>query len=128
MYSEEFIAKVKAAVDIVDVVGETVQLRKSGKYLTGLSPFTKEKSPSFFVNQETQSFKCFSTGEGGDVFSYLKLTKGLNFGEAVRVLAEKVGLEVEQTNKTPEQIAQERRISEERKAALKLNKFAARFY
>ncbi|MGZ3706924.1 MAG: DNA primase, partial [Bdellovibrionota bacterium] len=76
----------------------------------------------------TQSFKCFSTGEGGDVFSYLKLTKGLNFGEAVRVLAEKVGLEVEQTNKTPEQIAQERRISEERKAALKLNKFAARFY
>lgn len=128
MYSEEFIAKLKAAVDIVDVVGETVQLRKSGKYLTGLSPFTKEKSPSFFVNQETQSFKCFSTGEGGDVFSFLKLTKGLNFPEAVKVLADRVGLELEQSNKSPEQIAIDRRVAEERKAALKLNMFAARFY
>ncbi len=128
MYSEEFIAKVKAAVDIVDVVGETVQLRRSGKYFTGLSPFTKEKSPSFFVNRETQSFKCFSTGEGGDIFSFLKLTKGLIFPEAVAALAEKAGMALEETNKTPEQIERDRRFSEDRKAAFKLNQFAARFY
>jgi DNA primase catalytic core len=128
MYSDDFIAKVKAAVDIVDIVGEAVQLRRSGKYFTGLSPFTKEKTPSFFVNPETQSFKCFSTGEGGDVFTFLKLTKGLNFPEAINALAEKIGMDLEQTNKSPEQIAQDKRIAEERKAALKLNKFAARFY
>lgn len=128
MYSEEFIAKVKAGVDIVDVVGETVQLRRSGKYFTGLSPFTKEKTPSFFVNPETQSFKCFSTGEGGDVFTFLKLTKGLNFPEAVAAVAEKIGMALEETNKSPEQIERDRRLSEERKTAFKLNRFAARFY
>jgi DNA primase len=128
MYSEEFIAKVRGAVDIVDVVGETVQLRRSGKYLTGLSPFTKEKTPSFFVNPETQSFKCFSTNEGGDVFTYLKLTKGLNFPEAVAALAEKAGLALEQANKSPEQVAQDRKRAEERKVSLKLNQYAARFY
>ena len=128
MYSEEFIAKLKAAVDIVEFVGETVQLRRSGKSFTGLSPFTKEKTPSFHVNPETQSFKCFSTGEGGDIFSFLKLTKGLNFPEAVKLLADRVGLELEQSNKTPEQIAHDRKVSEDRKAALKLNMFAARFY
>ncbi|HEY8279853.1 MAG TPA: DNA primase [Bdellovibrionota bacterium] len=128
MYSEEFIAKVKASVDIVDVVGESVQLRRSGKYLTGLSPFTKEKTPSFFVNPETQSFKCFSSDQGGDVFTFLRLTKGLNFPEAVAALAEKIGMALEETNKSPEQIERERKLSEERKAALKLNRFAARFY
>lgn len=128
MYSEEFIAKVRGAVDIVDVVGETVQLRRSGKYFTGLSPFTKEKTPSFFVNPETQSFKCFSTNEGGDVFSYLKLTKGLNFPEAVAMLADKAGIALEQPNKSPEQIALDRKRAEDRKLFLKLNQFAARFY
>jgi DNA primase len=128
MYSEEFIAKLKAAVDIVNVIGETVQLRKSGKSLVGLSPFTKEKSPSFYVHPDTQSYMCFSTSQGGDVFSYLMKTKSLTFPEAVRVVAERAGVELEQSNKTPEQIAHDRKVSEERKAALKLNMYAARFY
>ncbi len=128
MYSDEFIAKVKAAVDIVDLVGETVQLRRTGKLLVGLSPFTKEKSPSFFVNAETQSFKCFSTDQGGDIFTFLKLTKGLNFPEAVAALAEKAGLALEEVNKTPEQIELARKLADERKTFLKLNRYAARFY
>lgn len=128
MYSEGFVAKVKASVDIVDLVGETVQLRRSGKYFAGLSPFTKEKTPSFFVNRETQSFKCFSTGEGGDVFTFLKLTRGLNFPEAVTALAEKSGIPLEELNKSPEQIDKDRKLSEARKHALKLNRYAARFY
>jgi len=112
----------------VDIVKETVQLRRSGKYLTGLSPFTKEKTPSFFVNPETQSFNCFSTNEGGDVFTYLKLTKGLNFPEAVASLAEKAGIALEQPNKSPEQLALDRKRAEDRKLFLKLNQYAARFY
>lgn len=128
MYSEEFIAKVKSAVDIVAVIGETVQLRRSGSQFTGLSPFSKEKTPSFYVNPERQSFHCFSTSQGGDVFTFLKLTKGINFPEAVTMLAEKAGIELEQPNKTPEQIALDRKRSEDRKLYLKLNQYAARFY
>jgi DNA primase len=127
-YSAEFIAKLKSSVDIVALVGETVELRKKGKYYFGLSPFTKEKTPSFTVNPETQSFKCFSTNEGGDAITFLEKTKGLSFVEAVAALAEKAGVELEETNKTPEQLAFERQRSEQRKAALKLNMFAARFY
>ena len=128
IFSEDFIAKVKASADIVDIVAETVQLRRSGKQLTGLSPFTKEKTPSFFVNPERQTFHCFSSGQGGDVFTFLRLTKGMSFPEAVKLVAERVGLELEQQNKSPEQIAKERQRAEERRGALKLNKFAARFY
>jgi DNA primase len=127
-FSPEFIAKLKASVDLVVLVGETVQLRRSGKQLTGLSPFTKERTPSFFVNPETQTFKCFSTGEGGDVFTFLEKTKGLSFPEAVAMVAERAGIELEASNKSPEQLARDRELSERRKAALKLNKFAARFY
>jgi DNA primase len=128
MYSEEFIAKVKAGVDIVELVGETVQLRRTGKQLTGLSPFTKEKTPSFFVNPEKQTFHCYSTDTGGDVFEFVRLTKGLNFPEAVAFVAEKAGIPLEETNKSPEQMERERRLSEERKTLLKLNRYAARFY
>ncbi len=128
MYSEEFIAKIRSAVNIVDIVGETVQLRRSGKSLSGLSPFSKEKTPSFYVNPDTQSFMCFSTNKGGDVFTYLMLTKGLKFPEAVALLADKAGVPLEQPNKTPEQMALDRKRSEDRKLFLKLNQYAARFY
>ncbi len=115
-------------MDIVTLVGETVQLRRSGKQLTGLSPFTKEKTPSFFVNPERQTFHCFSTDKGGDIFTYLMLTKGMKFPEAVAFLAQKAGLELEQTNRSPEQIAADRRRADEKKLYLKLNQYAARFY
>jgi len=128
MYSEEFIAKLRSAVDIVAVVGESVQLQRAGKSFRGLSPFSKEKTPSFYVHPENQSFMCFSTNKGGDVFTYVMLTKGLNFPEAVALLAEKAGIELEQPNKTPEQIALDRKRSEDRKLFLKLNQYAARFY
>ena len=128
MASKEFIQKLKEAVDIGQLVSETVQLRRSGKYLTGLSPFTKEKTPSFFVNPENQSFYCYSTNQGGDVLTFLELTKGLSFREALEFLAARTGMELDDQKKTPEQVAQDRRDAEEKKLLLKLNRFAARFY
>jgi DNA primase catalytic core len=127
-YSPEFIAKLKAAVDIAAFIGETVVLRRSGKDLVGLSPFTKEKTPSFRVHPDKQSFYCFSTSQGGDIFTYLEKTRGMSFTDAVAFVAERAGIELEQSNRTPEQIKQDRERSEKKKAALKLNKFAARFY
>jgi DNA primase len=128
VYSEEFIAKVRSAVDIVALVSETVQLRRSGKSLVGLSPFTKEKTASFHVHPDKGTFYCFSTSQGGDAFTYLKLTKGMSFPEAVAFLAQKAGIEIEQLNRSPEEIAAAKKRAEDRKVFLTLNQFAARFY
>ncbi|MGZ3693404.1 MAG: DNA primase [Bdellovibrionota bacterium] len=128
MASKEFIAKLKESIDIVNLVSETVQLRRSGKYLTGLSPFTKEKSPSFFVNPENQGFYCYSTNQGGDIITFIELTKGFSFRESIQYLADKAGLQLDEEKRSPEQLAQERQASEEKKQLFKLNRFAARFY
>lgn len=128
MASKEFILKLKQAIDLVELVGETVQLRRAGKYLTGLSPFTKEKTPSFFVNPESQTFYCYSSNQGGDAITFLELTKGLSFIEAVSELANRAGIPMEAQNKSPEQIARERALDQERKVLFKLNRYAARFY
>lgn len=128
MASKEFIAKLKESVDLVALVGETVELRRAGKYMSGLSPFTKEKTPSFMVDPVKQSFYCYSTNQGGDAITFLELTKGMSFIEAVTALADRAGIPMEASNKSPEQVAQERRLAEEKKTLLKLNKVAAVFY
>ncbi|TGV13670.1 DNA primase, partial [Mesorhizobium sp. M00.F.Ca.ET.186.01.1.1] len=92
--SDEFVNQVRAAVDIVDVVGEYVQLRKSGRAFLGLCPFHSEKSPSFNVNAERQFFHCFGCGAGGDVFSFLMKLEQLTFPEALHKLAERAGIAV----------------------------------
>lgn len=124
----EFTTKLKQALDLVAFVSETVALKRSGKYYTGLSPFTKEKSPSFFVNPERQTFHCYSSDQGGDIIDFVMLTRGFSFQEALKMLADKAGIPLEITNKTPEQIARDRQIDEEKKLFFKLNRFAARFY
>lgn len=128
MSGKEFTQKLKSAIDIVDFIGETVALRRSGKYFTGLSPFSKEKSPSFFVNPEKQTFHCYSTDQGGDLIDFVMLTKGFSFMEALEFLAAKANLPMEITRKSPEQIAKDQQIDEEKKLFFKLNRFAARFY
>ncbi|RZA00936.1 MAG: DNA primase, partial [Proteobacteria bacterium] len=125
---KDFVKKIKEAIDIVAYVGETVPLRRSGKYFTGLSPFTKEKSPSFFVQPEKQTFHCYSTDQGGDLIDFVMLTKGFAFREALEFLAAKANIPMEVSNRTPEQAARDRALDEERKIFFKLNRFAARFY
>ena len=125
---KEFTTKIKQAFDLVEFVSQSVALKRSGKYFTGLSPFSKEKSPSFFVNPEKQTFHCYSTDQGGDIIDFVMLTQGYSFPEALEFLANKAGIPLEKTNRSPEQIAKDRAEEEEKKLYLKLNQFAAKFY
>ena len=94
-FSAETIEKVRRASDLVEVAGAIVQLRRVGTNFRGLSPFKKEKTPSFYVHPDKQFFKCFSSGSGGDVFRFIMMTEGLDFPAAVRRLAERAGVAVE---------------------------------
>lgn len=85
---QEKIDEVRAAADIVDVVGRYVRLKKRGANFFGLSPFKTEKTPSFAVHPGKGIFKCFSTGIGGNVFTFIEHVEGVSFVEAVRMLAE----------------------------------------
>ncbi len=89
------IDEVKQKTDIVEIVGQYVTLRKSGRNLSAPCPFHSEKHPSFFVYPEQQSWHCFGAcNTGGDVFSFLMKKEGYDFGEALRVLAERAGVEL----------------------------------
>ncbi|MCE0483452.1 MAG: DNA primase [Methylacidiphilales bacterium] len=92
MIPPEIVEQVRQASDIVDVIGGYVQLKKSGAKFKALSPFNKEKTPSFFVDPARQIFKCFSSGHGGDVFKFLMLMENMTFPEAVRRLAQRTGI------------------------------------
>ncbi|HEY8861269.1 MAG TPA: DNA primase [Candidatus Limnocylindria bacterium] len=85
---------VKERVDIVQLVGERVHLRKAGRAYSGLCPFHAEKTPSFSVDPDRRTFHCFGCGERGDVFDWLIKIDGLDKAEALKVLAEKAGVEL----------------------------------
>lgn len=91
---EDFIDEVRSRTDIVDLIGEYVTLKKSGRDFMGLCPFHREKTPSFSVSPVKQMFYCFGCGVGGNVFSFLMKIDGLTFLEAVDELAHRAGLEV----------------------------------
>jgi DNA primase len=83
---------VKDKLTITEVVTPYVKLTKAGRYMKGLSPFTKEKTPSFFVNPERGSYYCFSTTQGGDMFTFIEKMEGVDFKGALKILAEKAGV------------------------------------
>lgn len=85
---------IKERLTIVDVVGQYVKLTRAGKYWKGLSPFTKEKTPSFFVSPDKGLYHCFSTGKGGDMFTFVGEMEGVDFKGALTILAEKAGVEL----------------------------------
>ncbi len=88
------VEQVKAKLSIVDVVSPYVKLTKAGKYWRGLSPFGKEKTPSFYVNPERGSYYCFSTSQGGDHFTFIEAMEGVDFKGALTMLAAKAGVEI----------------------------------
>jgi DNA primase catalytic core len=92
-------AEVKSRLNIVDVVGETVQLKKAGTTFKGICPFHGEKTPSFTVTPGRDSWKCFGCQKGGDVFSFVMERDGVSFPEALRVLATKAGVEIDERTK-----------------------------
>ena len=91
-FDERFLEEIKARLRPSDVIGRTVRLRRQGREYVGLSPFTKEKSPSFFVNDEKGFFHDFSSQKHGDIFSFLQETERLSFREAVEKLAAEAGV------------------------------------
>lgn len=116
--------EVRAAADIVKIVGDYVKLRKSGANMKGLCPFHQEKTPSFMVHPGRQIFHCFGCGVGGDVFKFVMRIENLSFPEALRRVAEKVGVALRETVGDETYDANAR----ERAALLKIHELAAKFY
>lgn len=89
---------VKARLSIEDVISEYVQLKRSGRNFKGLSPFTSEKTPSFMVSPEKQIWHDFSAGKGGNIFSFIMEVEGIDFKDALELLARKAGIDLTQYN------------------------------
>lgn len=120
--SEEIIQKVKDSSDIVDIISESVKLKKSGRNYIGLCPFHHEKTPSFSVSQDKQIFRCFGCGEGGNVITFIMKYKNLDFVESVKLLAERSNIEIETENSIE---SKNKQLYEK---AYKINVEAARFF
>lgn len=116
------IDEVKERLDITDVIGSQVELRRAGRHLKGLCPFHGEKTPSFVVYPDRGSYHCFGCGKSGDVISFLMDTENLAFTDALRQLAERAGVPYETPKPAePEVESQHKRLHE-------LNRLAARYY
>src|SRR5579871_6931325 len=91
-FDDAFLDELKSRLRLSEVIGKTVKLRRQGREYVGLSPFNKEKSPSFFVNDDKGFFHDFSSGKHGDLISFLQETERLSFPEAVERLAAEAGV------------------------------------
>lgn len=120
-FSDEFLSEVKDRNDIVDVISPYVDLRIRGRTATGLCPFHNEKTPSFTVYLDTQSYYCFGCGAGGDVITFVKTIESLDYTEAVKALAERSGLPLPADGFDSSIAKMKRRI-------LDANREAARFF
>ena len=119
MIPHEYIEELTRRTDIVDVVGNYVQLKRKGRLYGGLCPFHSEKTPSFYVYPDTQSFYCFGCGVGGDVIHFVRRINSIDYTEAVKMLAARAGMpEPQEDDKT----------GRLRSRILTMNKDAARFF
>jgi len=101
-FSQSTLDRVRAASDIVDVVGGYIPLKRAGANFVALCPFHKEKTPSFHVNPHRQIFHCFGCNKGGDVFSFVREYENLEFPEAVKRLADRAGIPLDYEQSGPE--------------------------
>ena len=125
LFPAGFVDDLKSHLDIVQVVGERVPLRKAGgASFKGLCPFHGEKTPSFNVHSDKQFFHCFGCGVSGDVIKFVQLSDTLTFPDAVRQLAGRAGIPVPE----PEDAKDDRENSREREALLKAHEVAAGWF
>ncbi|HEV2474292.1 MAG TPA: CHC2 zinc finger domain-containing protein, partial [Chthonomonadales bacterium] len=113
--------RIRSANDIVDVVGDYVRLQRSGKTWKGLCPFHTDRRPSFHVNPQLQIYKCWSCGEGGDVFTFIQKKENLEFVDALELLARRAGIAIDRRGFSKEKAS-------ERQEMLELNGLAAAFF
>ena len=118
------IEEVKNRMDIVEVIGDFVQLKKAGSNYKALSPFTDEKTPSFFVSPSKEIFKCFSTSKGGDAITFVMEYDGLSYIEAIKYLAQKYGIEIIEEEQSDEAI----QAQNERESLFIALNFAAEYF
>ena len=102
--------EIKARIDIVEIVSQYVQLKKAGRVYKGLCPFHSEKTPSFVVYPDEGRYHCFGCGADGDVFTFLEQKEGLTFPEALKVLAQKAGVELPDRRESPEEKSARERL------------------
>ena len=122
-YSDEIIDEIRQNNDIVDVISQYVHLKRSGRNFFGLCPFHNEKSPSFSVSPDKQIFHCFGCGVGGNVYTFLMKIEGINFIEAIQMLAERANINLPTLENNADT------AKEELKAKVyKVNAFTADFY
>ena len=123
-YNDEIINEVRNSNNILDVVSQYVVLKRSGRSYSGLCPFHREKSPSFFVSPDKQIFHCFGCGEGGDVFGFIRKIENITFKEAVEQLAERAHI----TLPTLINDEKEMKLQQLRDKVYKINSIASNFY
>lgn len=122
-YSDEIIDDVRQSNDIVDVISQYVRLKRSGRNYFGLCPFHNEKSPSFSVSPEKQIFHCFGCGVGGNVFTFLTKIEGINFVEAVQLLAERANIQLPTLENNVDSAKEALKTK-----VYKVNEFTAKYY
>ncbi|TBW27484.1 DNA primase [Gramella sp. KN1008] len=124
MISKSTIDNVFETARVEEVIGDFVQLKKSGSNLKGLSPFTDERTPSFMVSPVKQIWKDFSSGKGGNVVAFLMEHEHFTYPEAIRYLAKKYGIEIEETQQSDEQKEQ----ANERESMYLVSEYANKFF
>jgi DNA primase len=121
-FTPDFLDELKARLRPSDIIGRRLKLKKQGNEWVALSPFTKEKTPSFYVNDQKGFYHCFSSGKHGDVISFLQEVENLSFAEAVTLLAEQAGLPI------PEDRPGEHQSTEKRTGLIDAHNAAAGFF
>jgi DNA primase len=122
MKTDRLLDEIKSKVDIVEFISDYVPLKKSGQNYKGLCPFHSEKTPSFMVSQSKQIFHCFGCGAGGDLISFLMKHDNLTFGEAIRYIAKKAGINLKDFK------FDKNNTSEKREKLIQANEEAIKFY
>src|SRR5208337_4944939 len=108
-FPPQFLDELRARLPVSEVVGRRVKLKKAGREFKGLSPFNKERTPSFFVNDQKQAWFDFSSGKNGSIFDFVMMTEGVTFPEAVERLAGMAGLPLPKVSHEAEAEAQHHR-------------------